>query len=95
MAALTFTPSGNGVTAGIATDATTTMVLFRRVLPETDISVEVCETDTPANYVKVFGTRDAINAGEAPESFNLAVPATWFVRIVVNQFAGTPQVVVE
>ena len=95
MAALTFTPSGNGVTAGIATAATTTMVLFRRVLPETDISVEVCELDVAADYVKVFGNRDAINAGEAPEVFNLAVPVGWFVRIVVNKFAGTPQVVVE
>ena len=95
MAALTFTPSSNGVTAGIATDATTTMVLFRRVLPETDISVEVCELDVAADYVKVFGNRDAVNAGEAPEAFNLAVPVGWFVRMRVNGFAGTPQVVVE
>ncbi len=95
MAALTFTPSGNGATAGIATDATTTMVLFRRVLPETDISVEVCELDVAADYVKVFGNRDAVNAGEAPEAFNLAVPVGWFVRMRVNGFAGTPQVVVE
>ena len=93
--ALTFTPTGNGVTPAQQTLGTTTMVLFRNVLPETEITVEVCELDTPADYVRVFGTRDAPNAGEAPEALNLAVPVGWYIRVKANGFAGAPVVVIE
>jgi len=93
--ALTFTPTGNGVTPAQATLATTTMVIFRNVLPETDITIEVCEESVPANFVRVFGSRDAVNAGEAPEALNLAVPVGWFIRVKVNGFDGAPVVVIE
>lgn len=92
--ALTFTPTGNGVTATQVTTAITTMAIFRRVLPATNLIIQVAEDDVADDFVSILGTRDAINAGEAPEALNVAIPLGWYIRIKANGFDGSPQVVI-
>ena len=94
MAALTFTPSGNGlVGAQVLSDATSTMVLFLNVEAGTKVTLLASQDGT--NFARLFGEFGAENAGAGPEGFNVAIPIGWTIDVDVQSFKGSPTIVIE